>query len=83
MKNNSIAFVTSILLTTFYHSLFLSIQYAVGVDEYSRADFPAQFVFGSGTSAYQVSFTIYLSFYSWLIHASTTNSIFAADFIQF
>jgi len=38
---------------------FLLLNLAVGVlgtDNYSRHDFPADFVFGSGTSAYQVLF---------------------------
>jgi hypothetical protein len=39
-------------------SLFLLVNLAVvvvlGADEFSRDDFPTGFVFGSGTSAYQV-----------------------------
>lgn len=33
----------------------------LGADQYNRADFPADFVFGSGTAAYQVSLFLFLS----------------------
>ena len=36
----------------------ISVVEVVGVDEFSRDDFPPDFVFGSGTSAYQVCLLI-------------------------
>lgn len=45
-------------------SAFLSLLFLLAASaaahggDYNRADFPADFVFGSGTSAYQVSFTV-------------------------
>ncbi|CAJ2629133.1 unnamed protein product [Trifolium pratense] len=40
--------------TALHNYIFLS-----GADQYSRSDFPADFVFGSGTSAYQVEGAAY------------------------
>lgn len=37
---------------------------ALGADKYSRDDFPPEFVFGSGTSAYQVRFLFYFLFFN-------------------
>jgi len=50
----------------------LSLGRVAGADSYSRDDFPVDFVFGSGTSAYQVP-THFLSIYS--SHASFPSII--------
>ncbi|XP_052191896.1 beta-glucosidase 11-like isoform X3 [Diospyros lotus] len=46
MANVNLSFLFSILLLNFVAIVF-------GADKFSRSDFPADFVFGSGTSAYQ------------------------------
>jgi hypothetical protein len=53
---------TSFTLLTLLLNLILNSFVGVlsGADQYSRNDFPADFIFGSGTSAYQVS-SLFLS----------------------
>ncbi|KAJ0647165.1 putative hydroxyisourate hydrolase [Helianthus annuus] len=52
--SNSVRLLFVILLLIFITVIgYNDIAYGV-VDEYKRDDFPADFVFGSGTSAYQV-----------------------------
>jgi hypothetical protein len=44
----------------------VAMEKAVGL-EFTRSDFPSDFVFGSATSAYQVSiFSIFINFYFFL-----------------
>jgi hypothetical protein len=50
-----------ILLTLLILILNSPVGVLSGAYQYSRSDFPADFVFGSGTSAYQVN-SLFLSF---------------------
>lgn len=59
MANVNLSFLLSILLLNFVPIVF-------GADKFSRSDFPADFVFGSGTSAYQVCSLYFLFFMSLL-----------------
>jgi len=61
------AFILSFLL------LNLAFGRVAGADTYSRDDFPVDFIFGSGTSAYQVSteflfFFLFFSFFFFYQH---------------
>lgn len=51
MSNLALALLTLV----FFSSRLFGLAFAGADDDYSRSDFPPDFVFGSGTSAYQVT----------------------------
>lgn len=58
------------LISFILNMLFLAIVVS-GVDDYTRADFPESFVFGAGSSAYQVGF--FLLFFFFIYYLFLTN----------